>query len=196
MPESRAENRITAETSMLSAVAPAAEAVLAPDAFKAAFRNHPAGVAIVTADAGDGPVAMTVTSVFSVSAEPPLLVFSASALSSSTPTISAAETVIVHIPGADQLDLAKLAATSGVDRFPEGLWMRLPTGEPVYPAAHAWIRGRIVNRLEAGTSTVFVVEALNASTPGADTDEADARLARPLVYHNRTWHVLDDASKL
>lgn len=170
--------------------------VLGPEAFKAAFRNHPAGVAIVTADAGAGPVAMTVTSVFSVSAEPPLLVFSASASSSSTPTIRAAETVVVHIPGADQLELAKLAATSGVDRFPTGLWMRLPTGEPVYPGAHAWIRGRIINRIEAGSSTVFVVEALSSSAPAADSDEADARFARPLVYHNRTWHVLDDASKL
>jgi flavin reductase (DIM6/NTAB) family NADH-FMN oxidoreductase RutF len=170
--------------------------VLGPEAFKAAFRNHPAGVAIVTADAGEGPVAMTVTSVFSVSAEPPLLVFSASAASSSTPTLCRAQTVVVHIPGADQLELAKLAATSGVDRFPEGLWMRLPTGEPVYPGAHAWIRGRVVDRIAAGSSTVFVVEALSSSAPGPGTDEADARVARPLVYHNRTWHVLDDGSKL
>lgn len=166
--------------------------VLGPEAFKAAFRGYPSGVAIVTADAGDGPVAMTVTSVFSVSAEPPLLAFSASAASSSTPTIRTAETVIVHIPGADRLDLAKLAATSGVDRFPDGLWTRLPTGEPVYPGVHAWIRGRIVNQLEAGTSTVFVVEALNSSEPGS----ADARVARPLAYHNRTWHVLTDDSRL
>lgn len=170
--------------------------VLGAEVFKAAFRNHPAGVAIVTADAGDGPVAMTVTSVFSVSAEPPLLVFSASASSSSTPTIRAAETVVVHVPGADQLELAKLAAASGVDRFPDGLWMRLPTGEPVYPGAHAWIRGRVKNRIEAGSSTVFVVEALSSSAPAADSDEADARFARPLVYHNRIRHVLDDASKL
>lgn len=170
--------------------------VLGPEEFKAAFRNHPAGVAIVTADAGAGPVAMTVTSVFSVSAEPPLLVFSASATSSSTPTIRAAETVIVHIPGADQLELAKLAATSGADRFPDGLWIRLPTGEPVYPGAHAWIRGRVSNRIEVGSSTVFIVEALSSSAPAADSNEADARCARPLVYHNRTWHVLDDTSKL
>ncbi|MEG0161907.1 MAG: flavin reductase family protein, partial [Aurantimicrobium sp.] len=92
--------------------------VLSADEFKLAFRNHPAGVAIVTADAGKGPVAMTVTSVFSVSAEPPLLVFSASAQSSATPTIAEADTVVIHLLGADQLHLAKLAATSGANRFP------------------------------------------------------------------------------
>lgn len=102
----------------------------------------------------------------------------------------------MHFPGADQLHLAKLGATSDVNRFPDGTWVRLSTGEPVYPAAPAWVRGRIVNRLEAGSSTIFVVEALNACTPKASDDEADAQTARPLVYHNRTWHVLDERSKL
>lgn len=180
----------------ISVVPPHDAEALSPEAFKVAFRNHAAGVAIVTADAGDGPVAMTVTSVFSVSAEPPLFVFSASDLSSSTSTLRAAETLVVHFPGAGQLDLAQLAATSGVDRFPAGSWMTLPTGEPIYPAAYGWIRGRVVNRLDAGTSTIFVVEALNASTPVEDSEEADAHYALPLVYHNRTWHVLDDSSKL
>ncbi len=109
-----------------------------PDEFKAAFRNHPAGVAVITADAGDGPVALTATSVFSVSVAPPLLVFSVSELSSSTPTIRRAETVVVHLLGAAQIDIAKLGATSGIDRFADtSIWERLPTGEPHFPAAHA-----------------------------------------------------------
>ncbi len=173
-----------------------AEALPAED-FKAAFRNHPAGVAVVTADAGDGPVAMTVTSVFSVSAVPPLLVFSASELSSSTPTIERADTVVVHLLGADRLDIGKLAATSGVDRFGPGIaWDRLPTGEPYYTEVPTWIRGRIVNRLRAGASTLFVVEALQAHSPTAGSVDADAAAAHPLVYHNRTWHVLGEQSKI
>src|SRR6476659_4568964 len=87
---------------------------LDPDAFKAAFRMHPAGIAVVTADDGNGPVAMTVSSLFSVSAVPALLVFSASALSSSTSTIRAAETVVVHMLTDDDLDLARLCATRGI----------------------------------------------------------------------------------
>lgn len=171
--------------------------VLSADEFKLAFRNHPAGVAIVTADAGRGPVAMTVTSVFSVSAEPPLLVFSASAQSSATPTITEAASVVVHLLGAEQLDLAKLAATSGVNRFPADVaWEQLPTGETVYSDAHAWIRGRIVNKLTAGNSTVFLVEALEAKTPAEGSSDLDAGAAHPLVYHNRTWHKLDSSSKL
>jgi flavin reductase (DIM6/NTAB) family NADH-FMN oxidoreductase RutF len=161
------------------------------DSFKAVFRNHPAGVAVITADAGDGPVGLTATSVFSVSAEPPLLVFSVSGQSSSAPTIRAADTVVVHLLGAQQLDLATLCATSGIDRFADAtIWDRLITGEPYFPAAQSWIRGRVIERMDAGGSTVIAVHALQAGT----SDEADS--SEPLVYHNRTWHRLGSHSRI
>ncbi|WP_287931796.1 flavin reductase family protein, partial [Arthrobacter sp.] len=74
--------------------------MLSADDFKAAFRNHPAGVAVITADVGAGPVGLTATSVISVSASPPLVVFSLSSSSSSTPTVKKAETVVIHLLGA------------------------------------------------------------------------------------------------
>lgn len=155
--------------------------------FKLAFRSHAAGVAVITADAGDGPVGLTATSVFSVSAEPPLLVFSISGSSSSAPTIRAADTLVVHLLGADQLAIARLCATSGIDRFADtSLWRRLPTGEPVFRDVPVWIRGRVINRMDAGDSTVVAVHALEAER----TDDEVA----PLVYHNRTWHHLGAAS--
>jgi flavin reductase (DIM6/NTAB) family NADH-FMN oxidoreductase RutF len=164
---------------------------LSSEEFKAAFRNHAAGVAVITADAGDGPVGLTATSVFSVSAEPPLLVFSISDLSSSAPTLREAENVVVHLLGADQLHIAKLCATSGVDRFSDvSLWDRLSTGEPYFPSAQSWIRGRVVNRMPAGGSTVFAVHAIEASI--APDDELES----PLVYHNRRWHSLGDHSTI
>jgi flavin reductase (DIM6/NTAB) family NADH-FMN oxidoreductase RutF len=164
---------------------------LSPEQFKLAFRNHAAGVAVITADAGDGPVGLTATSVFSVSAEPPLLVFSLSDQSSSAPTISRADTVVVHLLGAGQLDLAKLCATSGIDRFADDtIWSRLESGEPYFPGADAWIRGRVINRMEAGRSTVIAVHALEASV-AEDPSQAD-----PLVYHNRTWHRLGERSAI
>ena len=166
------------------------EAVLSPDEFKAAFRDHPAGVAIITADAGDGPVALTATSVASVSAEPPLIIFSISEMSSSTPTIRKAKTVVVHLLGADQLDIAKLGATSGIDRFADSsLWAVLPTGETYFPEGRTWIRARVIDFMQAGGSTVMLVEGLQAKPPGENATD-------PLVYHNRTWHRLGDHSKI
>ncbi|CAN5257409.1 flavin reductase family protein [soil metagenome] len=164
------------------------------DEFKSAFRNHAGGVAVITADAGEGPVGLTATSVISVSIAPPLVVFSVSELSSSTPAILASDTVVVHLLGADQLDIAKLCSTSGIDRFADGsIWSRMPTGEPYFPAAHAWIRGRVVNRMSAGGSTVIAVEALDALSPDQDDPQTATKAA--LVYHNRTWHILGEHSK-
>lgn len=165
---------------------------LSADEFKRAFRNHPAGVALITADAGDGPVALTASSVFSVSAEPPVLVFSLSAMASAAPTIIASKTVVVHMLSAANLDLAKLGAASGVDRFADTTaWDRLPTGEPYFPAAQARIRGEIIDRVVVGSSTLIVVHALEASD-GAEAEPSP----QPLVYHNRTWHSLDESSRI
>ncbi|WP_345067997.1 flavin reductase family protein [Leifsonia kafniensis] len=167
------------------------------DEFKAAFRNHPAGVAVITADSGTGPVALTATSVFSISVDPPLLVFSLSDLSSAAPAIRAAETVVVHLLGEPHLALAQLCATSGVDRFADpAMWTRLETGEPCFTMANSWIRGQVVERLAAGSSTVIVVRALQVAAPQPDSPLAAAEVAKPLVYHNRVWHSLGDHSAL
>ena len=161
------------------------------DSFKAVFRNHPAGVAVITADAGNGPVGLTATSVFFVSAQPPLLVFSVSGQSSSAPTILAADTVVVHLLGSEQLDLATLCATSGIDRFADtSIWVRLITGEPYFPSAQSWIRGKVIERMDAGGSTVIAIHALQAGI----SDDVDS--GEPLVYHNRTWHRLDEHSRI
>ncbi|HEU0257197.1 MAG TPA: flavin reductase family protein [Microbacteriaceae bacterium] len=161
------------------------------EAFKKVFRRHAAGVALITADAGDGPVALTATSVFSISAVPPLLAFSLSDESSAAETIGRAETLVVHLLSADQLGLAKLGATTGIDRFADdSIWERLATGEPYFPAVHTWIRGRIANRMRAGNSTVLAVRGLEARWPQAPEAEA------PLVYVSRTWHALDARSRI
>lgn len=164
--------------------------VLDADAFKSAFRDHPAGVALITADVGDGPVALTATSVASVSASPPLIMFSVSAISSSSPTIRRAGTVVVHLLSAPQLHLAQLGATSGIDRFADrSLWRRLPSGETYFPEARTWIRARVVDVMDAGGSAIMLVEALEAKP-------ADDLAQEPLVYHNRAWHRLGDHSRI
>lgn len=166
------------------------------DEFREAFRNYACGVAVITADSGNGPVGLTATSVTSVSLDPPLLVFSVSELSSSAPAIRAAETLVVHILSADQIDIAKLCATSGIDRFADtSKWMRLVTGEPFFTSASAWIRGRVVNTMDAGGSTIIAVQALQSGISERTTNDSPWA-DRPLVYHNRTWHALNENSQI
>ncbi|MGO1543886.1 MAG: flavin reductase family protein [Gulosibacter sp.] len=163
------------------------------DEFKNVFRNHPGGVALITADDGNGPVALTATSVFSISVDPPLLGFSASAISSSTPTLLQAETVVVHFLTQENLELAKLGATSGIDRFANtSLWGRLETGEPYYHGVKTWVRGEIVSRLETAGGTLHVVRGLSTSLAESAGEDPFA----PIAYVNRTWHALTGGSSL
>lgn len=167
---------------------------LSADEFKGLFRGHPGGVAVITAQGPDGPVALTATSVSSVSVDPPLLIFSISALSSASPTISAAETVVVHLLDANDLHVAKLGATSGVDRFADDRqWTRLASGEPVYLGVRGWVRCAVVSRMDAGGSTVIAGHALQANV---DRDVAAGEAGDALVYHNRSWHRLGDHSRI
>jgi flavin reductase (DIM6/NTAB) family NADH-FMN oxidoreductase RutF len=100
---------------------------------------------------------------------------------------------VVHLLSADQVDIAKLCATSGIDRFADtSLWSRLETGEPYFVQASSWIRGRIINSMAAGGSSIVAIEALEAS-PALSLDTAPGS---PLVYHNRSWHALGDASQI
>jgi flavin reductase (DIM6/NTAB) family NADH-FMN oxidoreductase RutF len=164
------------------------------DEFKAVFRGHPGGVAVITAHGPDGPVALTASSVSSVSVDPPLLIFSASSQSSATATIAAAGSIVVHLLDAEDLPLARLASTSGVDRFADtDSWVRLATGEPVYRGVRAWIRCAIVSRMEAGGSTVIAAQALQASI---DREVPAGEPGNALVYHNRAWHRLGDHSRV
>ncbi|BDV31822.1 flavin reductase family protein [Microbacterium terricola] len=167
---------------------------LSADDFKSLFRGHPGGVAVITAEGEDGPVALTATSVSSVSADPPLLVFSLSALSSATATVASAATIVVHLLDVHDIELAQLGATSGVDRFADpGRWTRLVSGEPVYNGVRAWVRCAVVSRMEAGGSTVIAAHALQSSiardVPAGEPGDA-------LVYHNRSWHRLGEHSRI
>lgn len=163
--------------------------------FKAAFRHYPGGVAILTADSGDGPVGLTATSVSSVSADPPMLMFSISGISSTGPAFLKAETVVVHLLGEQHVELAKTFATSGINRFAdETSWSRLATGEPYLLAATTWLRGTVVNHIKAGGATIVVIEILEVRLPEESNDAPSEQ--RPLVYHNRTWHALSESSDL
>ncbi|GAA5186320.1 flavin reductase family protein [Rugosimonospora acidiphila] len=150
--------------------------------FRQVFRRHAAGVAVVTADAGRGPAGVTVTSLASLSAEPPLLSFGISATASTWPHLRDADTAVVHLLGAAHAELARTFATSGIDRFAAPTrWRQLATGEPLLDGAAAWLRISLQHRLPAGGSHLVV---------GRIEQVGLAETSRPLLYHDGSYHVL------
>jgi flavin reductase (DIM6/NTAB) family NADH-FMN oxidoreductase RutF len=160
---------------------------LTAERHKTVFRQHPAGVAVITLVHDGRPVGFTATSVISVSAAPPILAFSLAATSSSWPAIAVARTVAVSFLSADQDRVSARFATSGIDRFAAGGWRPLPTGEPVIEDAMSWVRGRVIARTPVGGSFLVSVGAL---------ESASREDASPLVYHDRTYHRIGEHSAI
>lgn len=152
------------------------------EGLKAAFRTHPAGVAIITANTPDGPVGLTASSVASVAVDPAAIVFSVTRATGSAGAILAADSFVVHLIDDDHSALAQTFAVSGSERFTtEQGWAKLPTGEPHLAEARVALRCRPIQTVPVGSSTVVIAEVLEV-LPGT--------AGRPLVYLDRRFHPL------
>ncbi|GAA3697439.1 flavin reductase family protein [Microlunatus aurantiacus] len=168
---------------------------MSPEEFKTLFRQHPAGVAVITLRHRDRLVGFTATSVISVSADPPLIAFSLASGSGSWGPLAEAETVVVNFLSAEQVEVSARFATRGIDRFAGGGWSLLETGEPVLDDSPRWIRAEIVQRTPIGSSQLVCLRAISSSLDHPGTVETDAPVP-PLVYHDRLYHQLGDHSAL
>ncbi|QYM76253.1 flavin reductase family protein [Leucobacter luti] len=154
-------------------------------AFKDAFRTHPAGIALITAQTPDGPVGLTASSVASVGLEPAALAFSVTRATGSAGGILQAESYVVHLLDHAQLEIAQQFAISGGERFTSAQgWDRLATGEPYLPAARAALRARTIQSITVGASTLVLAEVreVHLGTP-----------SEPLIYRDRTFHSIGPA---
>lgn len=157
------------------------------DEFKQLFRQHPAGVAVITLAGPDGPVGFTATSVISVSAAPPMLAFAVASTSSSWQAVRRADTVLVNFLDASCAHLSTQFARRGAERFTGTDYALLPTGEPLLTEAAAWLRARVVERIPTGESRLVTLHALETQI---------ARTDQPLVYHDRTYHGIGAHTRL
>jgi flavin reductase (DIM6/NTAB) family NADH-FMN oxidoreductase RutF len=171
----------------MAATGTAAPTELLASAFRDAFRHHPTGVAVVTARDGAGaPVGLTASSVASVSLTPPALVLSISHRTSAAAALLAADSFLVHLLEARNVDLARRFAAPGADRFgPATRWTPLTTGEPWLPEAPTALRCHPLTRAPVGDATVVVAEVAGVRSSG--------RSGPPLVHHDRGFHVLGPA---
>lgn len=155
--------------------------------FRSLFRQHPSGVAVLTAESQHGPVAMTITSLTSVNASPALVAFSLSKASSATAGILASSSVLVHFIDEESLQVAQVAATSGINRFADrDSWDYLPSGEPHFKAARRWARGSVRSTLDVDGAVLVVLDVVEARDGRVSPETDDAGV----VYRNRVWRKL------
>lgn len=155
------------------------------DQFKAGFRRYPTGVAVVAASTETGPVGATVSSVTSVSANPPMLSFSVSRSGRSGPALTGSDRVAVHVLTESQAHVAAAFADRTAPRFTVAQRWTLPQGEPpVLDGAAASFYGRVARVIPAGEAWLVLLE-VDAIELGESSE--------PLLHHDRRYWSLGPA---
>jgi flavin reductase (DIM6/NTAB) family NADH-FMN oxidoreductase RutF len=158
---------------------PSGNLAVSPESYRAALRRHPAGVAVITLMSEGGPVGFTATSLTSLSLDPPLVCFNITQTSSSIDALRRTSSVVVHLLGQHQADVAQRFSRSAELRFTQSSWSELDTGEPVLYDTPTWLRVALQQLIPAGDSTLAVGEVTHIQC-----DDSGDDTPAPLIYHD------------
>jgi flavin reductase (DIM6/NTAB) family NADH-FMN oxidoreductase RutF len=135
--------------------------------FRNAMRQLTGGVSVITAGRGREISGMTVTSVSSLSVDPPALIVSINREASSWPLLQRYGCFGVNILTADQADIAERFAgkggLKGADRFIGGQWTTGPSGVPLLASALAAIDCEVEDVVERHSHAIVIGRVLDVS---------------------------------
>jgi flavin reductase (DIM6/NTAB) family NADH-FMN oxidoreductase RutF len=175
------------------------------DHFRGAMRHLAGGVSVITVGRGGKDITgMTVTSVSSLSVDPPTLIVSINRESSSWPLLKRHGFFGVNILSADQLDVAERftgqGGLKGADRFAGAQWTTLVSGVPLLVGALSAIDCEAEDIIERHSHAIVIGRVLDIQTSrrtaalaywqgryvAIDQDEDAARLAEVSLPTPRT----------
>lgn len=151
------------------------------ESFRAVFSQHPGAVGVITTMHHGAPVGFTATSVVSVSAQPPMLLFTIMEESSSFTAVANNDHVSVHLLNHTDENIARTFSTRGIDRFSELPWATTAVGTPAIEQVERRLDCSIVSRTKAGSSYVILCEIDSVT---------HANSGKPLLYAERKFHHL------
>jgi flavin reductase (DIM6/NTAB) family NADH-FMN oxidoreductase RutF len=171
--------------------------------FRGAMRHLTGGVSVITAGRGKDITGMTVTSVSSLSVDPPTLIVSLNREASSWPLVKRHGFFGVNILAADQLEVAERftgkGGLKGAERFAGAQWVTRVSGVPLLVGALSAIECAVEETIERHSHAIVIGRVLDIQTSGrtaalaywqgryvaVDQDEDAARLAEvslPLAH--------------
>jgi len=158
---------------------------LDPETLRRAMREWTTGVTVVTTCLDGQQHGMTVNAFTSVSLEPPLVLVSLERTTRTHGLVERAGIFGVTILAEDQREVSERFAgrvSDRADRF-AGLEVdTLVSGVPFLRGGLAYLDCRVVQRIPAGTHTLFIGEVIAAQGDGGGA---------PLVYLNREYRRLE-----
>jgi flavin reductase (DIM6/NTAB) family NADH-FMN oxidoreductase RutF len=138
------------------------------DHFRSAMRHLAGGVSVITVGRGKDITGMTVTSVSSLSVDPPTLIVSINRESSSWPLLKRHGFFGVNLLTADQLDVAERftgkGGLKGADRFAGAQWTTLVSGVPLLVGALSAIDCEAEDIIERHSHAIVVGRVLDIQT--------------------------------
>ena len=147
--------------------------------FRNAMRQLTGGVSVITAGRGRDISGMTVTSVSSLSVDPPSLIVSLNRESSSWPLVKRYGFFGVNILTSDQIDIAERftgkSGLKGADRFRGARWITRASGAPLLAEALAAIDCEVEDVIERHSHAIVIGRVL---------DVVASRRTAALAY----WH--------
>jgi flavin reductase (DIM6/NTAB) family NADH-FMN oxidoreductase RutF len=167
---------------------------ISSDEFRGAMRHLTGGVSVITVGSGKDITGMTVTSVSSLSVEPPTLIVSINRESSSWPILKRQGFFGVNILAAGQLDVAERftgkGGLKGADRFAGAQWTTRISGVPLLVGALAAIDCEVEEIVERHSHAIVIGRVL---------DIQNSRHTAALAYWQGHYVAVDqdeDAAKL
>jgi len=159
--------------------------VVSLDDFKAAMRALPAGISAVTTGDIDAPAGLIVSSLTSISADPPMVGFFLQKTSSARSSLLKSGRFVANILGEDHDDVIQtfLGQPQGASRFSRGSWVVGEQGGMVLSDAVASIECEIVCTEVLGTHD-FIVGKIRKTS---------CRKAQPMINFNASTHRLAPA---
>lgn len=172
--------------------------------FRRAMRQLTGGVSVITAGRGRDISGMTVTSVSSLSVDPPALIVSINREASSWPLVKRYGFFGVNILASDQIDIAERftgkGGLKGADRFSGANWMTRASGVPLLAGALAAIDCEVEDIVERHSHAIVIGRVLDVAVSARtaalaywqgryvaiDQDEDAAKLAEVSVPTRKT----------
>lgn len=143
-----------------------------PAYFRAAMRRLVGGVSVITAGVGNDISGMTVTSVSSLSVDPPSLIVSVNRASSSWPLLKQHRYFGVNILNADQVDIAERFTgkdgLKGAERFAGAEWIERASGARLLAAALAAIECEAEDIIERHSHAIIIGRVLHVELSADD----------------------------
>jgi flavin reductase (DIM6/NTAB) family NADH-FMN oxidoreductase RutF len=135
--------------------------------FRNAMRQLTGGVSVITAGKGRDISGMTVTSVSSLSVDPPSLIVSLNRGSSSWPLVKRYGFFGVNILTSDQIDIAERftgkGGLKGADRFAGATWITRASGVPLLDGALAAIDCEVEEVIERHSHAIVIGRVLDVA---------------------------------